>query len=299
MDKNTSPTILETYIAPAQAHRIRLSDFAPGTFASLHSVKSTKKAIKKGRVLVNGKRAYSGDYIVGGEVICLLKGEKPANRPGVDLDIEVCYEDDHLAIVNKPPGILVSGNKRFTLQNALGTMLKPSPLADALRWPEPIHRLDYPTSGALLVGKTIQATQLLNKMFEERKIIKRYLAVTIGKQDAAGTVLDEVDGRHAKSDYKVLHSLSSERFGFLNLVQLTLHTGRRHQLRIHMANMGNPILGDATYGTEGLILKGKGLYLHSHLLEFVHPITHEDINVKVAPPKKFAKLFGFNSQLFG
>ncbi len=292
MDKNTSLTIIETYTAAPQTHRIRLSDFAPGTFVSLNSIKSTKKAIKKGRVLVNGKRGYSGDYIVGGEVICLLKDEEPANHPTVDLDVEVCYEDDFLAIVNKPAGILVSGNKRFTLQNALGTVLKSRSASDALSWPEPIHRLDYPTSGALLIGKTHQATLLLNKMFEERKIIKQYLAVTIGKQDAFGTVQDEVDGKKAMSEYKVLHSLLSERFGFLNLVQLTLHTGRRHQLRIHLAGMGNPILGDVTYGIEGLILKGKGLYLHSHLLQFTHPISKENISIKVAPPKKFYKLFG-------
>lgn len=291
MDKNSSPTILEIYTAPKLTHRIRLSDFTPGTFASLNSIKSTKKAIKKGRVMVNGKRGYSGDYIVGGEVICLLKDEEPTNRPKIELDIEVCYEDEYLAIVNKPPGILVSGNKRFTLQNALGAVLKTCSIPDALHCPEPIHRLDYPTSGGLLVGKTSQATLLLNKMFEERKIIKQYLAVSIGKQDDAGIVQDEVDGKMAKSEYKVLQSLPSERFNFLNLLLLTLHTGRRHQLRIHMAGMGNPILGDATYGSKGLILKGKGLYLHSYLLQFTHPITKEEIKVVVTPPKKFFKLF--------
>ncbi len=296
MDKNISPKILESYIVTPQQGRIRLSDFAPGTFSSLNSVKSTKKAIKNGRVLINGKRGYSGDYILGGESICLLSDEEPTNRPKIELDIEVCYEDDYLAIVNKPAGILVSGNKRFTLQNALSTVLKSSLSGDALRWPEPIHRLDYPTSGGLLVGKTTQATLLLNKMFEERKIIKQYLAVTIGKQDALGIVQDEVDEKQAKSEYKVLQSLPSERFGFLNLVQLTLHTGRRHQLRIHMAGIGNPILGDVTYGSEGLILKGKGLYLHSYSLGFIHPITNEEINVVVAPPKKFLKLFG---EVFG
>ena len=118
------------------------------------------------------------------------------------------------------------------------------------------------------------------------------MAVTIGKQDAFGTVQYEVDGKKAMSEYKVLQSLPSERFGFFNLVQLTLHTGRRHQLRIHLAGMGNPILGDVTYGIEGLILKGKGLYLHSHLLQFTHPISKENISIKVAPPKKFYKLFG-------
>ncbi|SMO69698.1 23S rRNA pseudouridine1911/1915/1917 synthase [Saccharicrinis carchari] len=291
MDKGISAEIIESYTVAPRQERIRLSDFAPGIFASLNSIKSTKKAIKKGRVLINGKRGYSGDYIWGGESICLLREEEPKQRATLEINLEVQYEDDYLAVVNKPAGILVSGNKRFTLQNALGKVLKPSSRRDALARPEPIHRLDYPTSGALLVGKTVLATQLANKMFKDRTIIKSYLAVTIGKQNRFGVVQDKVEGKAAKSEYKVLQSHPSKRFGFLNLVQLTLHTGRRHQLRIHMAGIGNPVLGDAEYGTEGLILKGKGLYLHSHSLQFTHPITHKAIKVVLAPPKKFFKLF--------
>ena len=86
-------------------------------------------------------------------------------------------------------------------------------------------------------------------------------------------------------------SLDSERFGKLNLVELNPHTGRRHQLRIHLASIGNPILGDKTYGTEPFILNGKGLYLHAYSLQFTHPFTYENIHIKDAFPERFQKLF--------
>ncbi len=291
MDKPLEQIIIESFRVPEVDERVRLSDFLPGIFKIHNSKKAAKGAIKKGLVLINGENGYSGDYISGGEVIDLLRDEDVISKPNVDIAIEVCYEDEYLAIVNKPAGLLVSGNKRLTVENALPSNLKISSVEDALARPEPIHRLDYPTSGALLVGKTRQAVMLLNKVFEERKITKKYIAVSIGEQPKSGIIEKNVDGKNAKSAYEVLKSDSSVRFGFLNWVELTLYTGRRHQLRQHLASIGNPILGDAEYGVEGLILKGKGLYLHSYSLEFTHPISHKKIKVEVNPPKKFYKIF--------
>ena len=291
MKESPSYKILESCNVPQLSSSARLSDYAPGVFKSLPSKKATKKAIKEGLVLVNGKRGYSGDFVLGGELLELLQGEGSKMIPQLDLDIEVCYEDQYLAVVNKPAGLLVSGNKHRTLENALSGNIGKSNLPDALDKPEPIHRLDFPTSGALLVGKTRQAVIALNKVFEERKIVKKYLAVAIGEMEPQGVIETEVDGKKAKSEYKVISSAFSERFGFLNMVELTLFTGRRHQLRIHLSSIGNPILGDSEHGIEGKILKGKGLYLHSHSLEFGHPFTHETIKVEVNPPKKVHKLF--------
>ncbi|WP_066631650.1 RluA family pseudouridine synthase [Labilibacter marinus] len=283
--------VLESIVAEKQENKVRLSDFVLGRFVSLVSNKSTKKAVKNGLVWVNGQRGYSGDYIAGGEHIELMQGEEKKNVPQLNLEIEVCYEDEYLAVVNKPAGLLVSGNKHRTLENALSSNLLLSQETDALQRPEPIHRLDYPTSGALLIGKTKQAVLALNKVFEERSITKKYVAITVGKQEESGMVELDVDGKNAKSSYRLLNAVTSERFGFLNLVELTLFTGRRHQLRIHMQSIGNPILGDAEYGKEGQVLQGKGLYLHSHSLEFTHPFTNKTLKVEVNPPKKFNKLF--------
>ena len=186
---------------------------------------------------------------------------------------------------------MVSGNKRYTLENTLSKNLTESNEIDALQRAEPIHRLDHPTSGALLIGKTSSAVIELNKYFEEKKIDKTYFEVTMGKQKKSGTISDEIKGKSAETKFKVVETVPSEKYEFLNLVELKPSTGRRHQLRIHMAGLGNPILGDNQYGIEGKILKGKGLYLHSSKLEFDHPITKEKVSVEIPLPNKFLKIF--------
>ncbi len=281
----------EKILVPSLEEKKRLSEIAPELFQSLPSKKSIKKAIKGGFVFVNGKQGQTGDYILGGEVLELFEDSESVKKPIVDYPVQVLFEDDYLAIVNKPAGLLVSGNKKLTLENALPFNLKISSLPDAIPYPEPIHRLDFPTSGALMVGKTRDAVVALNKLFEDRKINKQYLAVTIGDMQQSGVIEDEVDGKIAKSAYEVLQNVTSERFNCLNLVELTLYTGRRHQLRIHMSSIGNPILGDSEYGKSGLILKGKGLFLHSNFLEFTHPVTKEKLKIVAPVPKKFKKIF--------
>jgi 23S rRNA pseudouridine1911/1915/1917 synthase len=250
-----------------------------------------KKAIDKGMVRLNGRIASTADLISGGELIELFFDETARKRPTIELRLEVLFEDDFLAIINKPPGIEVSGNRKWTVENALSQNLKPSGQVDALLYPEPIHRLDYPTSGALLIGKTSSAVIELNRLFADREVEKTYMAITIGKMNASGTVDAEIDGKPSLSTFRVLRSVVSERFGWLNLVELNPKTGRRHQLRKHMAQFGNPILGDKEYGTEGLILNGKGLYLHSASLSFTHPFSKEELTVLSPLPKKFLKIF--------
>lgn len=284
-------TQLESYTVPVLKETIRLSDLSWDSFRFIQSRKAWKKAIKKGLVKVNGEQGYTGSYISGGEEIEIFQDEAEKEHPEIDLELEVLFEDDYLAVVNKPAGIEVSGNKKWTLQNALSGNLKSSGQVDWLPYLEPIHRLDYPTSGALLIGKTASATTALNKMFESRDIKKTYLAVTIGEMPKSGEVNSEIDGKPARSVYQVLRYVKSERFGFLNLVELNPETGRRHQLRKHMLELGNPILGDWAYFKEGLILKGKGLYLHASSLEFTHPNTDELIKVQAPLPSKFLKLF--------
>jgi 23S rRNA pseudouridine1911/1915/1917 synthase len=151
--------------------------------------------------------------------------------------------------------------------------------------------LDYPTTGALLIGKTRSAVSNLNQIFQEKEIDKTYLATAIGKMDFEGVIDSGIDGKPSISRFEVLKTITSERFELLNLVELKPETGRRHQLRKHLASIGNPILGDHDYGIDGLILKGKGLYLHSQSLNFTHPFTKEKLLIEAPTPKKFLKLF--------
>lgn len=283
--------IIESKIIPQQEDKGRLSDLPWGIFTSVSSRKAFKNAIKKGLVKVNGALGYTGDFIIGGELIEILEDPYQKAKPQIDFKLEVLFEDDYLALVNKPAGILVSGNKKFTLENALAFNLLQSNREDALRNPEPIHRLDYATSGVLLIGKTRDAIIKLNKLFEERHINKTYHAICIGEMQGSGAMESDIENKNCKSSYQVLETLKSDKYNQLNLVQLIPHTGRRNQLRIHLLEIGNPILGDVKYGQEGLISKGSGLYLHASSLSFKHPLTNEMLIISKEPPKKFAKLF--------
>ena len=282
--------LLESKRLPQLDDKLRLSDLPAGMFQQVSSRKAFKNAIKKGLVKLNDKPAYTADFVQGGELIEIFEESNQNTRPVIAIDIEVLYEDEYLAVVNKPAGILVSGNKKWTLENALSSNLKKSNAAGALEYPEPIHRLDYPTSGVLLIGKTRKMVILLNQYFEERKVQKNYHAITIGKMDEHGVCESEIEHKVCKSTYKVISSIASPKYGFLNLVQLSPHTGRRHQLRIHMAEIGNPIFGDLKYGND-LISKGNGLFLHASSLRFVHPVSDEELFIEKSLPKKFLRLF--------
>ncbi|MBW8198795.1 RluA family pseudouridine synthase [Flagellimonas abyssi] len=254
-----------------------------------------KKALKKGYITVNGFIASTATIINGGERIVLTIPEDPTPNKRLIFPLKVWFEDEHLAAIHKPAGIEVSGNKFKTITNALPQNLKASSLPDATT-PQPVHRLDFATTGIVLVGKTNSSIRVLNKMFEDKLISKTYYAVAIGKMKPHGTITTEIDGKPSQSHYKVMESVPSKRFGTLNLVKLCPKTGRRHQLRKHLYSLGNPILGDKEYALEGLILKSKGLYLHAYALEFEHPFTNEIIRITDELPEKFRKLFGSDTR---
>lgn len=281
--------ILETHIASQQKMPIRIQEYAVGIFKTLQTRSAVKKAIKKKLILVDDCTTTSAKIIIGGEKISLLKTENNKPRKQLMLRLEIVYEDDYLAVIEKPAGILVSGNKFKTVDNALEKNLQKSTQFDAVR-PRPIHRLDYPTSGLLLIGKTSSSISLLNQLFEHKKIKKTYHAITIGKMKSEGFINSDLDTKEAISAYRIIYSVKSKRFTSLNLVELGLETGRRHQLRRHLLHIGNPILGDQKYCIDSLILKGKGLYLHASHLQFTHPITQKKLSLKSSLPAKFLKI---------
>ena len=262
-----------------------------GLFSSCATKSALKKILNKGLIRVNGEKATTATFIHGGEEIELIKEEISEPENQLEYELHVLYEDEHLAAIYKPAGIAVSGNKFKTVANALEQNLSKSNLPDICH-PQPAHRLDYPTTGVLLAGKTSSGIRALNLMFEEKEIEKSYLAVAIGEiKKLKGDFDEAIDDKEAFTSYEVLDSVISERFGFLNLVLLHPSTGRRHQLRKHLSSRGNAILGDADYSLEGLLLKGKGLYLHAYSVEFTHPFTKENLTIQAPIPKKFLKLF--------
>ncbi|CAL2085087.1 Ribosomal large subunit pseudouridine synthase D [Tenacibaculum sp. 190524A02b] len=249
-----------------------------------------KKVLKKGYVTVNDQLATTATFIKGGEIIQLTIPNEIKSTKKLIFPLQVIYEDDYLAIVYKPAGILVSGNSFKTIANALPQNIQQSKLPDATI-PQPVHRLDYGTTGALLIGKTNNAVRLLNKLFENKEIKKTYYAVAIGKMPLHRTISTPIDLKESLTDYSVQEAVFSEKYEILNLVKLTPKTGRRHQIRKHLANIGTPILGDQDYGKKGFILKGKGIYLHAYSLEFIHPFFNKKLYFTATIPKKFTKIF--------
>ena len=278
------------HLVPELSKPIRLQDYGVGIFNLVFTKSALKKALKKQYITVNGIVATSATFISGGETISLSIPENREPRTKLILKLNVLFEDDYLAIIHKPGGILVSGNSFKTIANGLIQNLKPSNLLDRTT-PQPVHRLDYPTTGLLLIGKTNSSIRALNKLFEDKKIKKSYYATTIGVMQSKGEITTAIDGKPSQSLYKVKASVTSERFGTLNLVKLKPKTGRKHQLRKHLLSIGNPILGDKDYNIDNLILNGKGLYLHAYSLKFTHPFTQERLKIKDDLPEKFKKIF--------
>ena len=282
--------LAETHIVQKLEKPIRFQEYSVGIFKTIPTKSGIKKAIKKEFIFINGVLATTSKFISGGEKIELFETENLSTFERLKLDIEVLFEDDYLAIIYKPAGILVSGNKFVTIANALAQNLQKSNKSDAVK-PQPIHRLDYPTSGLLLIGKTSTAIIKLGDLFKNKEIKKTYFAITIGKMKPKDFINLPIDEKEATTEYTVLESVISKRFEFLNLVKLEPKTGRKHQLRKHLLSIGNPILGDKEHFIEDLVLNGKGLYLHAATLEFLHPYTEEKINITKQIPPKFTKIF--------
>lgn len=280
----------ETHTVPEIPVPVRLQEYGVGIFLAAPTKSALKKALKKRLITVNGVVATTATFIRGGEQIRLSVPEETPRQEKLVFPLKVIFEDEYLAVIHKPAGILVSGNSFKTIANALTQNIRRSHLPDATK-PQPVHRLDYPTTGVLLVGKTNSSIRALNKLFENNGIAKTYYAVTIGEMKDQGEINTSIDGKKSQSNYKVYESVPSNRFKKLNLVELKPQTGRRHQLRKHLSGIGHPILGDKEYGIENLILKGKGLYLHACSLIFVHPFTKEEVFFKDELPEKFKKIF--------
>lgn len=278
------------HIVPANYNKHeRITDYAKGIFAMLPTKSSVKKAIKKDLLLINNEKCTTANYIKSGQIIELIS-QNVLSHKIFRLKLEVIYEDDFIAIINKPAGFSVSGNKFKTIANALSFNLKKSEQEDALPKPIPVHRLDNQTSGLLIIAKTKQARIILGKQFEKKEIEKKYYAVVIGKTPLKGNISIPIEGKASFSIFELIKTEESLRNGFLSLIKLSPKTGRTHQLRIHCEASGFPILGDKLYNANKVVFKGKGLFLSSTELSFSHPITNKFLEFAIPIPNKFTSI---------
>ena len=272
---------------PPGLEGIRLDRFACEHFDSLSSRNQARKAIKREELLLNGSVAESSRFVREGDVVCLKK-RPPSNHKIFQLEVPVHYEDNYLAVVEKPTGLVVNGNRYRTLQNCLRHNLQPTPEEDALELPRPCHRLDAPTGGLVVVAKTHLALVGMGHLFEHRKVHKRYRAIVVGRLEASGENPSPIEGRSAHTRFEVVGHNRALKSDWQTTVNLWPVTGRTHQLRIHMSRLGHPILGDSLYALEnGPVLKGKGLFLRALSIQFEHPVTGHPMDIAIEEPEKF------------
>lgn len=278
--------ILHSFYVPLLSERTRIFNYVcvhlSGVFPSKNGV---KKAFKKELILLNGKIALSGEWLAEGDKIEVKAKDFGAFKI-FPLKFEVLFEDAFMAVIYKPAGFPVSGNYYKTIQNALPYNLSISKEEDALILPRPVHRLDKLTSGLLLVAKTRSAQINLGRQFEAQQISKTYVALVKGSLEGAGKVDISIDHQHAKTFYKSLRVEKSLSYSDVSMVELQPKTGRTHQLRIHMAHIGHPIVGDAVHDSEK-VLKGKGLFLSACKVSFIHPISQLNQTFEISLPSKF------------
>lgn len=236
----------------------------------LPSHNRAKKAAKAGLLWLDGAPAESSRWVEGGETVVLYADVRDP-PPALEIALEVVFEDEALAVVVKPPGLLTNGNAFATLERALPTNLTASRAPDALPWPRPVHRLDRPTGGLVACAKTHAAQVWLGHAFQERRVRKGYRALVQGRLEGSHEVREPVEERDAHSTVTAVRHDRSLHTGWVTTVDLHPHTGRTHQLRRHCASLGHPIVGDTLYAPEGRTLRGKGLFLQAVSLSLTDP----------------------------
>jgi len=262
--------------------RIRLSKYIVGKFPLLESASAAKKAIKNGEITINGRVGQTADWIVAGDKIDFKTYfQKPISKT----DLDVVFEDDYLLVINKPPGMLSSGNSR-SLQSELKSYPE-SKTGNALFYPYLVHRLDRQTSGLIIAARTMDCRRQLGLMIDQNQLTKEYSLMVEGHFNQEIKYLDDdIDEKSAKTEIlKVKHLKTMDPSSY---VRVRLHTGRTHQIRKHFFGCGYPIVGDDIYNKDGLSF-GRGLFLMSDYLKILHPVTDKQMEVEVKLHDKFLK----------
>jgi len=283
MDKKLSHHVKE--VSPST----RLVDYIGPIFSQLGSKSAAKKALKKKAVFLNGNIAYGHEFLNRGDRL-ELRADLHTRIKKLDVDIPIIYEDEFLIVVNKPAGIATNGNRHKTAENAVIGRYNMSSAEDALYRPISVHRLDVPTRGLLIMAKTKTALRLLGQLFQQKRVHKHYYAIVHGKPAESGIVDKPIQGKSARTEFETVRVVKSRIFDTLSLVRLKPHTGRTHQLRIHMSSLGHLIAGDKQYADGQKTILGKGVYLAACGLAFKHPITNRYLELTTDIPNKFLRL---------
>ena len=277
-----------------------IARLAPGISRS-----AAQRLCEDGQVLLNGAPAKKNARVAPGDVLELTLPEpQPTQAQAEDIPLDVAYEDADVIVINKPKGLVVhpaAGHWEGTLVNALLHHCRDSlsGVGGALR-PGIVHRIDKDTSGLLIVAKNDFAHQKLAAQLQDHTLARTYVCIVCGNlREDAGTVNAPIardkndrkkmavrpDGKPAVTHWQVL-----ARYPGYTYVQCRLETGRTHQIRVHMASLGHPILGDTVYGHKKPELGQNTQCLHAKELTFRHPRTDEPVTVTCPLPEEFERV---------
>ena len=306
------------HIVPPEESRTRLDIFLSKNITGLTRSR-IKKLIDGGHVLVDGGTAKAGSLLSTGSLVTVVvPGATAPDTLPEDIPISILFEDNHLLVLDKAPHMVVHpahGHPAGTLVNALLFHCKDLSGIGGISRPGIVHRLDKGTSGVMVVAKDDLAHLSLAKQFREHTISRAYLAAVRGAMEGNEGTIDKPLGRHVSDRKRITvrvdgraavteFSVTAFRGG-ASLLELRPHTGRTHQLRVHLSSVGHPILGDSTYGGGVRSMHPRDLQfrtilqsltrpaLHAFRLGFVHPADGEEMIFESPPPEDLAPLFGW------
>lgn len=287
--------------------KTRLDNYLNDQVFSDKSRSYVQNLIKKGLVLVNHLEVKTG-YILKTHDQITIEAYEPEvlDLKPVDLKLDIVFEDDDIAVINKPQGLVVhpaSSYKDATLVHGLLHQMDNLSEINGVIRPGIVHRIDKDTSGLLVVAKHDRAHQILSDMLKNHEIKRSYMAIVYGHFNEQKATIDAPIGRSPKNRLKmavikdgkhaITHFEVIEQFDQYALIKCHLETGRTHQIRVHLAYINHPILGDPIYGPKK-VYGDTGQYLHAYQLEFNHPIKKEHLTFQVEMPSKFNNFLNKN-----
>jgi 23S rRNA pseudouridine1911/1915/1917 synthase len=312
--------VVETLEFDVQEDGVRLDRFLSTVYPEF-SRSYHQRLIEEGFVFVDGHRVEKpSKRLKAGQVVILLVPEpEPLEVLPEDIPIDILYEDEHLLVIVKPCGLVAHPSPGYTsgtLVNALLYHVKSLSSIGGVQRPGIVHRLDKNTSGLMVVAKTDQAHRVLVEQFKERRVEKLYRALVKGILEKDYYNIDIPIGRHAfdRKKFAVIENgkpartevwvlKKYEKLG-ISLLNIKIHTGRTHQIRVHLSSMGCPILGDTTYGFKRssvdrriLEIMGDCHMLVSYRLGFEHPATRRWLSFEIEDPQPFRSTLSIIEEL--